>query len=128
MNLGILCALVVLGLASLCNAKSEGTFSVSLKKKPLDLHRVLQQRQTAHDRYLGGALNGGEDISLSDFMDAQAMLLLFYVCSSIACIEAIRQISLKLRWKSARRSHRTNTRGFFAVLWRGDAWHASSVL
>ena len=90
MKLGTLCALVVLSIASSCTAKPEGTFSVSLKKKPLDLHRVLQQRQTAHDRYLGSALNGGEDISLSDFMDAQATLIFLSACSSHAYIDVNR--------------------------------------
>jgi hypothetical protein len=45
---------------------------VKLSKKPFDLQRMLQQRQTMQDRYLSGPANGGEQVKLLDFMDAQA--------------------------------------------------------
>lgn len=68
MKTGILCAFLALSIAS---SSASETFSVKLNKKPLDLRRVLQQRQTVQDRYLDGTLHGGEDIKLLDFMDAQ---------------------------------------------------------
>lgn len=73
MKTNFLCALLVLSCSALCcsGSSSEGTFSVKLNKKPFDLQRVLQQRLITQDRYLKGPLNGGEDVKLLDFMDAQ---------------------------------------------------------
>jgi phytepsin len=68
----LISTLVVLGsIALCCSASPEGTFSVKLNKKPLDLHRIQQQRQATQEKYLTGAQNGGEDIKLLDYMDAQ---------------------------------------------------------
>jgi hypothetical protein len=64
-----LCALIVLSNVLLCSGS--GLQRVTLKKNDFDLQRVLQQRQAAQDRYLSGTLNGGEDVKLLDFMDAQ---------------------------------------------------------
>lgn len=56
------------------SASTEGTFSVKLTKKPLDPERLAQQKQNLQAKILGGAANGGEDIPLLDFMDAQVKL------------------------------------------------------
>ena len=58
----------------LCAAE-DGVFSVNLVKKPLDLQRVAEQRQAIQGELLARAANGGEDIPLIDFMDAQVMHL-----------------------------------------------------
>ncbi len=64
----------------LCEAVPEGAVSVKLSKKPLQVDRILQQRQTLAEKYaLLSSLNGanrGEDIPLLDFMDAQVSLVL----------------------------------------------------
>lgn len=45
--------------------------SVKLTKKPLEVQRVIQQREILHKKYALGSANKGEDVPLLDFMDAQ---------------------------------------------------------
>ena len=70
-------ALVALccSLLLLCDATPEGAVSVKLSKKPLHVDRILQQRQIITEKYALGSSNGGEDIPLLDFMDAQVSLV-----------------------------------------------------
>ena len=53
-----------------CSAE-DGVFSVNLVKRPLDLQRIAEQRQAIQGELLARTANRGEDIPLTDFMDAQ---------------------------------------------------------
>lgn len=44
---------------------------IDLQKRTLDLNALNAQHSLLRQRYLGASLNGGDDIPLLDFMDAQ---------------------------------------------------------
>ena len=80
----------LVGLACLIctvSASPDGTTSVSLTKRPLDLERLAHQRQVYQQRLLA-TVNGGEDIKLQDFMDAQVKGLHSTYRQVKVCIES----------------------------------------
>lgn len=44
---------------------------IDLQKRTLDLNSLNAQHSLLRQRYLAASLNGGDDIPLLDFMDAQ---------------------------------------------------------
>lgn len=63
--------LAVLGWLACSLATSDDTFSVKLSRKPLNKELLAKQRKNIQTKLLNSAANGGEDVPLVDFMDAQ---------------------------------------------------------
>lgn len=59
-------------LATLVVVSAAKPLKIDLQKRTLDLDSLNAQHAFLRQRYLGASLNGGDDIPLLDFMDAQA--------------------------------------------------------
>ena len=72
----VLLAAALCGSLLCCKAAApEGSVAVKLSKKPLEVERIVQQRETLKQKFALGSSNRGEDIPLLDFMDAQVSLV-----------------------------------------------------
>lgn len=70
---------VALGCLAFSSAASDDITSVKLSRKPLNKELLAKQRKNIKAKLLNSAANGGEDIPLVDFMDAQVS------CPSCPC-------------------------------------------